>query len=187
MFDEATALNAAFDATGVKFHDRAAALAAFKENHHIEYNEVGTPMTFFDGEHIELRDALTRYGYDSPDGVCDRRTLPREGSGGGRRGTLSRADFTTSAEKSKFIAEHGITAWEKLPSKNTDGQEVVTKQDWYRLSRAEKVRRTEADPNAFAKLPNGTPSIVGSRANGVFINRSAIDKHLAARPQRTRR
>lgn len=183
MIDEGKKLTEVFDATGVRFYDRATVLAAFKENHEIHYDEAGEPTTFFDGEHVPLKDALTRYAYDAPDGVCDRRTLPREGSGGGRRGTASKADFDL-AGKVAFIKEHGISQWEQMPSKNADSQEVRTKADWYRLSRTEKVRRTAANPNAFSDLPNAPQT---GRVNGALINEAGLEKHKAVSPQRRRR
>lgn len=177
MIDEAQKLNAAFDATGIKFNDRAQALASFKEGREIVYDESGEPCTRYDSEYLPLSDALTRFAYDRRD-LVDGRTLPRQGAGSARPGTLSKADFTDVKSKVEFIREHGEDAYARLPLTGVGTSEVKTRQDFMKLPREEKVRRYAADPECFNKLPSApTDQIKGS-----FINHAAIAKQQAIRP-----
>lgn len=146
MIDEAKALNTAFDATGITFHNRAESLAAFKESREIVYDDDG-----YDSEPLLLADALARFAYDNRQYV-DARTLPREGVGASRPGTLSKSDLDLKG-KLEFIKTHGGAAYEALPLKSQPTREVKTREDWYRLPRAERVRLTGKDPDFLANYP----------------------------------
>lgn len=183
---EAARINLAFDQTRITFHNRAEALAALKDGgREIIAGEDDKLYVTYDGECIELSDALTRHAIDNRD-LCDRRTLPRNGAVG-RPGTASKADYTTAADKAKFIAENGIEQWEKLPLKPPVTGETLTKQSWYKLPRAEKVRRLAADPDAFNKLPAGDPTIKGALVNRSYTNREALAKQASIRPGSNKR
>ena len=184
MPNEVEQLEAAFDATGVKFHDRPAALAEFRAGRAaIEHTDEGA-FAVYDGERIPLADALLRFAYDnrSPE-LLDARTLPRNGAGTSRPGIGSKADYETTAQKAEFIRTHGFDAWEKLPVRGLGSSEVQSKEDWYKLPRQEKVRRLAADPNAFARLPDKAPSApTPARRAGAYINDEAIAREKAVRP-----
>lgn len=183
MIDEGLKLSQAFDATEIKFHNRSEALAAFKEGREIEYDESGEPQTTYDGERLPLKDALTRFAYDAPDGVVDRRTLPREGAGGGRKGTLSKSDLDLQG-KIAFINQFGGEAYERLPSTGVGSSaEVRTKQDALKLPVKERVRRYAADADWFAKLADGPAATVAgmTSAGGAKINVVALDKQRRIR------
>lgn len=174
---EARKLNEAFDKTGVSFHDRAAALAALKsDGREIVFDDAGEPSVLYDNHQMPLSDALLRLGYDRRE-LVDGRTLPRQGVGASRPGLASKEDFKTVREKLDWIAANGADAWERLPLTGVQSAEVRTKQDWYKLPRAEKVRLTALDPNYFDKLPSA-PAV---RQHGAFINVEGIERQKAIR------
>jgi hypothetical protein len=190
MIDHATILNTAFDATGVKFHDRAAALAELKKDgREITFNEDGTASFPYDSETLPLADALLRFGYDRRD-LVDARTLPREGAGAARPGLLSKADFATTADRVKFINKRGLLAYEKLPSSGVGSNEVKTKSDWLKLPLAERVRRTTADPDAFSKLADAPPTVASAGMTRIGIggtnkvSHAGLEKARRIRPNR---
>ena len=55
---EARSLHEEFDATGVKFRDRAATLAALKEDGRDIVFDDGVPTIVYDGELLPLRESL---------------------------------------------------------------------------------------------------------------------------------
>jgi hypothetical protein len=181
--DKAQILNAQFDATNIKFRDRSTALQALLAGGcEVIYTEDGSAQVHYDGERLGLRDALTRLAFDQRD-LVDGRTLPREGTTG-RQGTLSKADMTLQ-EKIAYVRDHGADAFARIPSVNFDTKPVTTREDFYRLSRAEKVRRIAADPNILAKLPSAPKVSVVEQletvAPGVRINRAGLEKQKAIR------
>jgi hypothetical protein len=182
MFDEAIKLNESFDKAGLTFHSRADALGEFRQGREITFDQDGEPSVTYDGENLPLSAALLRFGYDRRD-LIDGRSLPRNGAGKARPGLASKSDLKTFKEKAEFIKQFGGAAYEALPLVGVQSSEVKTRQDWMKLPRQEKVRRLAADPEAFNKLPNAAPT---GRVNGSLINQTGIDKHRAARPQRTR-
>jgi hypothetical protein len=170
---EARALNEAFDQTGVKFHNRAEALAAFKENREI-VSEDGKLFARYDGELQPLSSCLLKFGWDNRQHV-DGRSLPRTGAGLSRPGIDCKQNYKTTREKLDYIAANGADAWEKLPLSGPVSNELKTQSDWYKLPRAERVRLTALDPDAFSKLapaPNPRPT-------GAFIDHDAIARHKA--------
>jgi hypothetical protein len=171
--DKATILNSSFDASGIKFHDRSTTLQTLTTDREISYAEDGTASIHYDGEILPLEAALKRFAYDNRAHV-DGRTLPKEGVGTARPGTLSKAAMTLQ-EKIAFIKEHGADAFSRIASKSYDTQPVDTRQDWMRLSRTEKVRRLAADPDAFTKLPNAT----SDQPKGGYINHAALEREKA--------
>jgi hypothetical protein len=152
--NEATAIHAAFDTTGVRFHDRAAALAEFKVGREIIFDDDGNPHTYYDGgEALSLDQGLLRFAYDRRD-LCDQRTLPRAGVGAARPGLESKSDYPDVKSKLSFIEARGLDAWSKLPLTGVSPKgEILTQEDFRRLPLAEKVARTNADPLVFSKLP----------------------------------
>jgi hypothetical protein len=178
----ANAINQAFDATGVTFHDRAAALAAFKEGREVVFED-GQPFALYDREFLPLGDALKRFAYDQRQHV-DARTLPRTGVGTSRPGIASKADFPTVAEKIAFVNLHGADAWEKLPLTGIGSKEVVTVADFRRLPLAEKTRLINADPDYLYKLK---PSPGLPQPGQARINHEAIERQKAIRPASRRR
>ena len=179
---EARAINTAFDSAGITFNSsRADTLKAFGRD--ITFDESGKPYALYDGEISELSHALQCYAFDHRD-ICDGRTLPRSGAGKARPGVESKADFKSAAEKAKYIEDRGIEAWERLPLTNAASKETLTKSDWYKLPTSEKIRRLDADPDAFTKLPNTPAELTGGMVNGSRINHSALDKQRAIRPTR---
>lgn len=176
--DEPKALHAAFDETKIVFHDRAAALAKFKEGREIIFGDDGQPYSTYDGEtSVRLADALTRWALDTRDpALFDGRSLPRHGANG-RPGIISKADFDTVASRVAYITEFGEDSWARLPLKGIATSEILTKQSWMKLPLSEKVRRTAADPDAFSKLPDKpTDQIRGS-----FIHHAAIAREKLKR------
>jgi hypothetical protein len=173
--DTVEQLTSSFDATGIRFHDRAEALAKFRENHIIEHTNEGA-FTTYDGERVDLATGLTRWAYDHRE-VCDARTLPREGAGAARPGIDNKTNYPDAASKAKYIRDNGFDAWERLPVIGPTSNEVLTKQDWYKLPRAEKVRRLTADAQAFEKLPNAPP---GQRPVDEMVIRGGAKINVAA-------
>lgn len=159
----AAALNAAFDASKLTFHNRAEALAAFKADREIVV-ENGQLFALYDGCTQPLGDAFAKFGADNR-GLIDGRSLPRTGVDAARPGPLSKADLKTVAEKVAFIAEHGSEAFEQLPLQPVHTGEVKTFEDWMKLPTAEKVRLTALDPHIVRKL-RPSPS---ARQHGTFI------------------
>ena len=155
---ESAALHAAFDASGLIFHDRAAALAAFKEGREVIY-EGGKPHALYGGVVQPLSEALAQFGADNR-ALIDGRSMPREGVTG-RPGNLSKDDFTTVAEKSAWISEHGGEAYEKLPTHRADTSELRTFEQWVKLPLAEKVRLTKIDNDIISKLQATKPARQG--------------------------
>jgi hypothetical protein len=177
--DRAEILIAAFDATKITFKDRAATLEAITNDREISYDEAGNPSVFYDGQTLPLADALTRYAFDATDSVCDRRTLPREGAGGGRKGTLSKADLPDYKSRAAFIAENGLSAYERLPLRPPASGELKYREDYFALPRGEKVRLTNLHGADFAttlpRRPTGQPL-------GSFINAAALERQKQIRP-----
>lgn len=176
----AKAMHADFDKTGVTFHDRVEALAAFKEGGREIFEEDGQLFTHYDGESkVPLANALLRFGYDRRD-LVDGRTLPRAGVGTSRPGLASKSDYPDLASKLKAISEHGGDWWERLPLHGVSTSETLTRDGWYKLSRAERVRLTAADPDAFSKLaPAPKP-----RPSGAYINIEGIARQKATSGKR---
>jgi hypothetical protein len=177
-----TALQTAFkkfQETGVKFQGTdAEVLAKFKEGGHEIFVEDGVARTKFDSEILPLDEALLRYAFDAPQGEVDRRTLPRGGAGTARSSTLSRATMTT-AEKVAYVNEHGEEAFLKIPTNYTPTSEVKTTADWLKLSRAERVRRTTDDPQAFEKL---LPAPGQRMPWEPYVNHEALERQKQIRP-----
>jgi hypothetical protein len=179
--EEARALNEAFDAAQVRFNDRSAALAAFRENHEITWED-GKPFTRFDGEVQLLSSALLKFGFDRRD-LIDGRSLPRSGAGASRPGVDCKTNYKTVQDKVAYVNAHGTDAWERLPISGPVSNEIVTQADWYRLPRSERVRLTALDPDHFAKLaPAPKP-----RPTGAFINHEAIEQQKSIRPASRKR
>lgn len=174
-------LNQAFDASTLTFKDRAGSLAAFKADHDIVANdEDGQLYARYDGEVLPLDEALLRFGLDNRPHI-DGRSAPRTGTGG-RNVELTKSEMTTR-EKVAYIAQNGADAFEKLATKPVETTEVKTRQDFMKLSRQERVRRYAENPNAFVDLPNA----VSDQPKGSFINREALAKQQAIRPNSKKR
>jgi hypothetical protein len=173
--EEARRINAAFDATNINFHNRAEALAALRAiGAEVAYDEAGTPHCRYDSEYLPLSEALTRLALDNRS-LADGRSLPR-GASTARPNTLSRAEMTNK-QKVAFVNEFGEEAFLKLPSKPTVTSEVRTTEDFRRLTRAEKVRRINEDPDTIYKLAPAPTA----RVNGSFIDHDAIARQKATR------
>jgi hypothetical protein len=175
-----TALQTAFGKvrdTGIQFRiTDAEILANFKAGGREIVVEDGIAYATYDGSRITLSDALERYAFDAPQGEVDRRTLPRSGTTGGRRGTLAKSEMTLK-EKVAFIRENGEEAFAAIPTHPQESAEIVTREQFRRLSVKEKSKMVTADPDILAKLaPAPNP-----RPHGCFINHSAMAKHLATR------
>ena len=93
----------------------------------------------YDGDVLALSKALHRFAHDRRD-LADGRSLPRNDEGRGRPGVASRADFKTVAEKTAYIQKHGVDAFERLPATAPVTKEIQTRQDFFKLSTAEKPR-----------------------------------------------
>ena len=179
---EARAINTAFDTAGITFNSsRAETLKAFGRD--VTFDQTGKPYALYDSEIVPLSDALQRFAFDNRN-VCDGRTLPRSGAGKSRLGVESKSDFKSAGEKAKYIEDRGIEAWERLPLTNAASKEILTKNDWYRLPVSEKIRRIDADPEAFNNLPNTPAELTGGMIRGSRINHSALDKQRQIRPNR---
>lgn len=176
--DRADTLIASFDATNIKFNDRSAALEAITEGREITYDEAGNPSIVYDGQTLPLSDALTRFAFDRRD-LVDGRTLPKQGAGGGRVGTLSKADLVDYKAKAAFIAENGGDAYERLPLKPPASTELKYREAYYALSRSEKVKLIEKHGANFAatlpKRPTGQPL-------GTFIANDKLAELKKIRP-----
>ncbi len=177
--DPAAILQAAFIQTGVTWHDRVAALAAYKENHEILIDSKGEASTFYDGVEVPLAEGLSRFARDEKQHV-DARTLPRKGSGLDRPNLESKADYPDLKSKAAVIRDRGFDYWQSLPAVSVETSELKTKADWYNLSLRSKVELTEKDPNLFRNLPNGPTS--GSLTGSAIINHEALAKQKAIRP-----
>jgi hypothetical protein len=162
---QAEAIHAAFDSTGVKFHDRAAALAELKAGgREITFDAEGKPHAHYDGESgVPLDQVLLRFGFDRRE-LIDQRTLPREGAGAGRPGLQSKSDFKTIKEKVDYIARYGEDAFARLPLTGVSGSEITTQADWFALPPQERARRWGADPLAFSKLAKVAKPAPNSKA-----------------------
>lgn len=173
---EARAIHQAFDETGIQFRDRVAAIAALRATGaEIAYDEAGIPHCRYDHEFLKLSDALVRLAIDDRS-QADNRTLPR-GANTARPNLLSRSEMTTK-EKVEYVNQFGESEFLKLPSRPVTTAPVITTEDFRRLSRAEKVRRINEDPDAIYKLKQ-TPTAV---TNGVFVNHEALAKIASIRP-----
>lgn len=173
---EAQAINAAFDNAGVGFKaERADVLEQFKAGGErtITFDEEGQPFSKYDGQILPLNEALHRFGHDRKD-LVDRRTLPREDAGKGRPGVASKADFTTLREKTAFIAEHGLTAYEKLPLTAPVSQEIRFKEDFFKLPLSQKTELLKKDADYLNNLPNRP------RNTALKIDPAKIDRHKSA-------
>ena len=174
---EAQRIHSSFDQTGISFHDRADALAAFGRP--VTFNDhTGDPEAFYDGQDLPLSECLKRFAYDRQD-LVDRRTLPREGMGTTRAAQLSKSSFSTTAEKTAYIREHGVDAWESLPLKPPVSTEVRTKQDFWKLPVEEKSRRIRENPNYVETLPNAPPQVQTGFAK---VNYDLLEKQRKLRP-----
>jgi hypothetical protein len=181
LTEETTALQKAFKQvkdTGIKFQNTdAEVLASFRagaggRNITIEDGEA---YVVYDGSRIGLAHALERYAFDAAPGEVDRRTLPRSGTIG-RRGTLARSEMTLQ-EKVAFIRENGEEAFAAIPTHPPTSTEIVTREQFRRLSVTEKSRMITAAPDIMSKLaPAPSP-----RPHGCYINHEAMAKHLATR------
>jgi hypothetical protein len=174
---EARSLHEEFDATGVKFHDRAATLAALKGDGRDIVFDDGVPKIVYDGELLPMRDALLRYAYDHRTAV-DSRTLPRGGAGTSRPGIDAKDNYKTLSEKVGFINQFGADAWERLPLTGVGTSEVLTREDFLKLPRQERMRRYAADPAVLAKLPSSSGRYMPGQAK---VNAEGIERHLASR------
>lgn len=144
--NQAPIINAQFDATNIKFHDRAAALAVLKaDGREVIFTEDGTASIHYDGEVLPMKDALTRLAFDRRE-LVDGRTLPKEGAGTARPGTLSKADFPDVQSRVKFIREHGVEAWERLQTVNHDSKPVEYREDFHKLSPASQTAQLHEFP-----------------------------------------
>lgn len=181
----ADALNAAFDQTAIKFHSRADALAQFKGDgqREITLADDGQLYAMYDSEILPLADALKRFAYDDQTGVCDRRTLPRGGVSPSRPGIASKADFATVRDKLDWIATNGGDAYERLPLTPPVSGEVLTKQDYYRLPRAQKAElAAKFGPDYVTTLPSKQDA---DRPNSqTYINHEALAKLKKICPSR---
>jgi hypothetical protein len=174
---EARAIHEAFDSTGVTFHDRAATLAALKQNGRDVVFDNGVPHIVYDGELLELKEGLLRLAYDRRD-LADRRTLPRAGAGTSRPGIDSKDRYKTTREKLDFISTYGAEAWERLPLRGPSTSEVLTREDFLRLPRQERMRRYAADPSVLAKLPSSSSRYIPGSAK---VNVEGLQRHLASK------
>lgn len=185
MNNEAEKLNQAFDQTGIEWHSRANALAKFREERDILY-ENGEPFAKYDSEILPLHDALSRWAYDhrNPE-LFDGRTLPRTGVGVTRPGLACKANFKNIREKIAYIEKYGEDAFAKLPLTGVSGSEVLTQDDWLKLPRAEKVRRTQADAYAFSRLPRAAKPDPNAKALSKKEEMAAnLAKHVATKGRR---
>lgn len=176
--DHAEALIASFDKTGITFNDRSATLEAITDGREIRYDDAGNPNITYDGQVLPLADALTRFAFDRRD-LVDGRTLPKQGAGGGRVGTLSKADLPDYKAKAAFIAENGGDAYERLPLNPPASGELKYREDYYALSRSEKVKLIEKHGSDFAttlpRRPSGQPL-------GAFIANDKLAELKKIRP-----
>ncbi len=156
---EVAALTAAFDTSGLIFHDRPATLAAFRADREIVYED-GAPYALYDGVVAPLSEQLAKFGADNRTFI-DGRSLPRHGVDASRPGDLSKADFKTVTEKVAFITEHGGDAFERLPTQKRDTSELKTFTQWLKLPITERVRLTNLDPNIIGKLEATKPARQG--------------------------
>ncbi len=180
---EAVAINDELEKTGLTFQvSGSEVLKGYGRE--ILFGEDNMPYSKYDGEILPLSDAILRWSMDERNAnVVDLRSLPRTGAPG-RPGIASKADLKTLSQKVAFIAEHGEDAFSRLPLTSGLTKEVETRADWFKLSRAEKVRRTALDPDAFEKLP---PAPLPGRHNQSFANTAALDKIADLRSKAGRR
>jgi len=178
--NRAAVLNKAFDDSGIRFHDRANALAKYQADHEVSFNEAGTPMTRYDSREVELSEALRQFALDHRDDaeLMDRRTLPRNTEAGTPE-VRCKADLGTTAQKIGFITQYGIEVFEQLPAKDEPVGEVKFQDDFRRLPTSEKLRILKADPDFLIKLP---PRPSETHVAGAYINRQALDKLAKVRP-----
>ena len=152
--EQALAIRDAIVSTEIKFHDDAPELIArFRATgREITFDDAGKPVTSYDSlVDVPLSLALTKWAADNAADLCDRRTLPREAKDG-RPGALSRADFPDAAAKSRFIADNGLDAWEAMPSKPQQSQEVRHLEDFWALDTKTKSAMIASDPTITSRL-----------------------------------
>ncbi|WP_348267910.1 hypothetical protein [Edaphobacter sp. DSM 109919] len=166
-------LNEAFDKSTLTFHDRAAALATFKQDRDIVANpEDGQLYAKYDAEVLPLDECFLRFGLHNRQ-LIDGRSAPR---------TVTKDQMTTR-EKISYITTHGADAFEKLATKPVETNEVKTRQDFMKLPLSEKTRRYKENPNAFVELPNA----VSDQPHKGYVNHKALDKIKAIRPRSKKR
>jgi len=158
-------LNSAFDASGLNFLDRALALEQFKQHSEVFFNEAGEPFGYVDGNRTPLADCLTEFGLVNKS-LLDGRSLPHP---------KSKADFKSTAEKTKYIKIHGIGAFEKLATQHIEEKAVVTQSDWRKLSLSQKVEAIKRDPDVQRKLKPDAEN------NRTFINHELLEKQRRIR------
>lgn len=177
---EADAINEAFAQTGIRFHgSNADALAQFKAgDREITFDADGKPLARYDSQELPLADALSRWAADADDGVCDRRTLPRN-PGGGRSGVACKADLVDFKAKSAFIQEHGLQAFAALPATRPQSTELKYQDDFRKLPTSEKTRLVRQYGSGFIEKLPPRPS---GQPFGGYINRAALAKLQSVRP-----
>jgi hypothetical protein len=173
--EQATAIHAEFDKSGVVFADRAAALAKLKLDHPITYED-GVPVTTFDGRQVPLHKAIQRFAQvhrsDGTIGV-DKATLPDVPS----HGITSKSEFSSTAERAQFISKFGFDEFDKLPLNTPPPtREIVYQDDYFRLSQPEKMALIDLHGPYYATSLPRRPT---GQTPGSFINHDLIAKNKA--------
>lgn len=178
--NEVSALHEAFNATKIRFNDRAVALASFRDGgrREISFSETGEPRCVYDSQEMSLVDGLIRFAHDRHD-LIDARTLPREGAPG-RPGVMSKEDLKTPKDVSDYISAYGGDAYERLPLTSKPTSEIVTFEDYCALPTSEKAK-------ILGKFGANFPATLPRKANPdrpndqTYINSKLLEKQKKIR------
>jgi hypothetical protein len=168
---------AKFHESGIRPNvDDSQLLSLLKEGGREIIVEDGNATTVYDGERIEVSQALKRLLIDRREFV-DARTLPREGAAGGRSSVTSKADLKTLKDKVAYVNQFGENAYLALPLTGQSTSEIKTFEQFRKLPISEKARLTK-DPDYIYRLKPSEGRYMPGQAK---INTAGIAKHLATR------
>jgi hypothetical protein len=175
--DEAVALlTAAFDGSGVTFKDKAGALASFKKSHHLIVTDDGIE-TVYNGHRQPLHLAWSQWGRTGEgEQFTDRRSLPKDEQNPG--GIRSKADLPDNKSRVDYINRFGGLAYEKLAINHQPIEETKYRDEYYKLSRSQKVELLKKGVDASSFPPRPDPDQIA----GGKINRTALERDMATRP-----
>lgn len=132
------AIRKAFEESKVRFHDADVALDVVEKMYSVEYDDEGNPSGIIDKKRQPLDKVLQHFALSHPN-MADGRSL--KALKDSQPQLKTRSEMTT-AEKARFISDHGREAYEKLPYKPVpSGPGVPTTLAEYRaLSLSERSR-----------------------------------------------
>ncbi|HMH15190.1 MAG TPA: hypothetical protein VK578_18960 [Edaphobacter sp.] len=172
-----TKLTAAFEESGLTF-DRAAALAALRADHHIYTDDEGNLVLNYEGSTQKLSGVLSQWGRTGAGSdYVDGRSLRQDEKNPG--GVRAKSDLVDAKAKSAYISKHGLTAYEKLALTYTPAEEVRFKDEYSKLTVAQKSALAAKGTTITAFPTRPTDQIRGS-----FIAHDLLAKQRAINPNK---